>query len=249
MLLQSTTFCSPVPNDRHDVEGEFRSACGTIDPSEDTSSQSPRLIPAQTAEFAPTSDSDEDLLGRYRDGRRAEDFAELFRRYSGELGRYLGRYRGDSALAEDVLQETFLRVHARCDTYRDGWPARSWLYAIASHCAVDTLRRSSRLPTIRLDGPCAADEPVDCGSLLEVLASDEPGPLEELEVRERQRWVRESVARLPEPIRQVLVFAYYQGLTYNEIGERLGIPPGTVKSRLHGAIARLRTMADRVRRP
>jgi RNA polymerase sigma-70 factor (ECF subfamily) len=200
--------------------------------------------PTATESFEPTSD--EDLLRRYRDARRPEDFAELFRRYSGELSRYLARYLGDAALAEDVLQDTFLLVHAKCGLYQDGWPSRPWLYAVALHRAVDALRRFRRLPRLRLDPPHAADEP---GSLLELLAGDGPGPLEELQERERQEWVRESVARLPEPLRQALVLTYYQGLSYAEVADLLAVPLGTVKSRLHGAIARMRAMAQRSGRP
>jgi RNA polymerase sigma-70 factor (ECF subfamily) len=189
--------------------------------------------------------SDEELLARYRDDRRPEDFAELHRRYAGELGRYLARYLGDRALADDVLQETFLRVHAKCALYRDGWPARPWLYAVAIHRAIDALRRARRLPAARLDRPRAGDEPVEPGALIEMVAGPEAGPLEQLQERERRRWVRESLARLPEPMRQVLVLTYDRELSYAEIAGLLGVPLGTVKSRLHCAIARLRAMAER----
>jgi RNA polymerase sigma-70 factor (ECF subfamily) len=188
------------------------------------------------------------LLGRYREERRASDFAELARRYSGELGRYLARYVGDDALAEDVLQETFLRVHTKCDLYRDGWPARPWLYAVAMHRAVDALRGSRRSAAGRPGHPHADAEPVEAGTLVELLADDEPGPLAELQERERQEWVRDSVARLPEPLRQALELAHYQDRSYAEIARRLSIPIGTVKSRLHAAIARLRAMADHYER-
>ena len=239
-MTLSPPLCPQPRLDRFRVAHGRRSAHGPIGPREEATPRAHRPIPVEPEDSPPPSD--EDLLGRYRDARRPEDFAELVRRHSGGLGRYLARYLGDAALAEDVLQDTFLRVHARCGLYRDGWPARPWLYAVALHRAVDALRRSRRLPTVRLDAPLAADEP---GSLVELLADDEPGPLEELQDRERQRWVRESVARLPEPLRRVLVLGYYQDLTYAEIAGRLGIPLGTVKSRLHGAIARLRAMAER----
>ena len=158
------------------------------------------------------------------------------------MSRYLARYLGDAALTEDVLQDTFLQVHVKCDLYRDGWPARPWLYAVALHRAVDALRRARRLPRLRFDSPHAADE---MGSLVELQACDRPGPLKELQERERREWVRESVARLPEPLRQALVPTYYQGLSYAEVADLLAIPLGTVKSRLHGAIARIRAMAER----
>jgi len=238
-MLSSTVRRSPNRRDRFRPEARILSAAQR----EVLSPRARRPIPAGLDGLAPPSD--ETLLGRYRDARGPEDFAEIVRRHSGELGRYLTRYLGDAALAEDVLQETFLRVHTRCGLYRDGRPARPWLYAVALHQAVDTLRRSKQLPTVHID-PSLADRPE---LLVEMLASDDPGPLEELQERERQRWVRESLARLPEPQRQVLVLAYYQRLTYAEIVGLLRIPLGTVKSRLHGAIAQLRLMAERLGRP
>ncbi len=189
--------------------------------------------------------SDEVLLERYRDLRGPDDFNELFRRYAGRLGRYLARYLGDPALAEDVLQDTFLRVYAKCRLYQDGWPVRPWLYAVAVHCAVDALRRSKPYATRGLDEPFASDDGMDFVSPLDVLADDRPGPLEQAHERELGRWVRDCVAKLPEPMRQTLVLAYDEDLSYAEITGRLGVPLGTVKSRLHAAIARLREMAER----
>src|SRR4029077_16333828 len=134
--------------------------------------------------------SDEQLLGRYRDARRTEDFAELYRRFAGELGDYLARYLRDSALAEDALQDTFLQVHSKCGLYGDGWPVRPWLYAVATHRAVDALRRSRRRPAIRIAAPIVEEQCVEPASLVEILAADGPGPLEQLQDQERRRWVR-----------------------------------------------------------
>jgi RNA polymerase sigma-70 factor (ECF subfamily) len=189
--------------------------------------------------------SDEELLVRYRDSGRAEDFTELVHRYSGELGRYLARYLGDRAMAEDVVQDTFLQVHSKCGLFRNGWQAKPWLYALAIHRAVDTLRRTRRLRLIQSNHPLTDLRADEAGSLLELLASPKPGPLEELQERDRQQWVRDSVSRLPEALRQVLVLAYDQDLSYSEIAGLLEIPLGTVKSRLHTAISRMRTMAER----
>jgi RNA polymerase sigma-70 factor (ECF subfamily) len=109
--------------------------------------------------------------------------------------------------------------------------------------AIDSMRRW-RPPSHRLDRSRREDEPTELGPLVERLASPEPGPLEHLQERERQGWVRESLARLPEPLRLVLVLAYDRELSYAEIAVLLDIPLGTVKSRLHGAIARLRAIAE-----
>lgn len=189
--------------------------------------------------------SDEELLGHYRDTRRPEIFAEIFRRHSNDLGRYLSRYLGDPVLAEDVLQDTFLQFHTRCDLYQDGWPARAWLHTLAAHRAIDALRRARRLPVTCLYRPLASGDALEAATLVDLLAGDDPGPLEQLQESERRQWVRDHVARLSEPLRQALVLTYYQGLSYAEVAEVLGIPIGTVRSRLHNAIASLRTDAER----
>src|SRR3954462_4876807 len=95
--------------------------------------------------------SDEDLLTRYRDEGRTADFDALVHRYERELYRYLVRYLGDQALAEDVFQNTFLQVHLKRGLYENGRPVRPWLYAIATHQAVDALRKAGRQATISLD--------------------------------------------------------------------------------------------------
>src|SRR4051812_16737802 len=186
--------------------------------------------------------SDEELLSRYRESGRTADFDELVRRYERELYRYLVRYLGDAALAEDVFQNTFLQVHLKRELYEQGRPVRPWLYSIATHQAVDALRKAGRHPTISLDQRSDAGES-EPGALVDLLVSDVPGPLSELQGAERRDWVRASVARLPEVLRQTLILAYFQDLKYREIAEVLDIPVGTVKSRLHAALAKLQEMA------
>lgn len=239
-MPQSATLSSPARRKLLRAESDHRSPHRPSVPCRDASPRTQRPSPARTGEVSLLSD--EDLLGRYRDVQKPEDFTELLRRHSAGLSRFLTRYLGDSALAEDVLQDTCLLVHAKCGLYRDGWPARPWLYTVALHRAVDALRRARRLPDARRNSPHAVEQ---ADSLVELLASAEPGPLEELQEKERQQWVRESVAGLPDPLQQALELAYYQKLSYAEIADRLGVPLGTVKSRLHNAVARLRALAER----
>jgi RNA polymerase sigma-70 factor (ECF subfamily) len=78
---------------------------------------------------------------------------------------------------------------------------------------------------------------------VDLLVSDVPGPLAELQGEERRDWIRQSVAKLPETLRQTLIMAYYQDLKYREIADALKIPVGTVKSRLHAALGKLQEMA------
>jgi len=186
--------------------------------------------------------SDEILLSRYREAGRTEDFEALIHRYENELYRYLARYLGDRALAEDVFQNTFLQIHLKRGLYEEGRPVRPWIYSIATHQAVDALRKVGRHPTLSLDQRINSGE-IDAGKLVDLLTDEEEGPLAALQGRERSEWVRESVARLPETLRQTLIMAYHQDLKYREIAEILKIPVGTVKSRLHAALAKLQQMA------
>jgi RNA polymerase sigma-70 factor (ECF subfamily) len=188
--------------------------------------------------------TDEALLGRYRDEGRTADFNALVQRYERELYRYLARYMGDASLAEDVFQNTFLQVVKKLDQYEAGRPVKPWLYTIATNQAIDAMRRQSRHQAVSLnqtrqvgDGGQAAGDG-ELRSLLDNLESQQPAPEEAVEAEERREKVRAAVDRLPEFLRQVLVLAYYQGMKYREIADVLGIPVGTVKSRLHAALVK-----------
>ncbi|MFO0892733.1 MAG: RNA polymerase sigma factor [Isosphaeraceae bacterium] len=188
--------------------------------------------------------TDEELMSRYRDDGREFEFNELVHRYERELYRYLARYLGDPTLAEDVFQNTFLQVHLKRGLYETGRPFRPWLYAIATHQAVDSLRKAGRHPTISLDQQVTPTQrESEAGSLLDLLVNEGVGPLSELQEQERQQWVRDSIAKLPDSLRQTLILAYHQDLKYREIADILKIPVGTVKSRLHAAMAKLQEMA------
>lgn len=188
--------------------------------------------------------SDEELMSRYREEGLEVLFNELVHRYERELYRYLSRYIGDPTLAEDVFQNTFLQVHLKRGLYENGRPVRPWLYAIATHQAVDSLRKVGRHPTVSLDQKAGrSDRESEAANLIDLLVGEGSGPLGELQDQERIEWVRESVERLPETLRQTLILAYHQDLKYREIADILKIPVGTVKSRLHAALGKLQQMA------
>jgi RNA polymerase sigma-70 factor (ECF subfamily) len=185
-----------------------------------------------------TACSDEDLLVRFARGER-EAFAVLVRRYERELYGYLRRYLGDGSLAEDVFQNTFLQLYVKTGQYEPGRPVRPWLYTIATHQAIDALRRNGRHQAVSLEQERADPGEGELRTLLELLESRGPSPVEAASEQERRERVRASVDGLPDFLRHVLVMAYYQGLKYREIADVLGIPVGTVKSRLHAALVKL----------
>ncbi|MFL5242730.1 MAG: RNA polymerase sigma factor [Gemmataceae bacterium] len=185
-----------------------------------------------------TNCSDEDLLTRFQRGQ-TESFGVLVSRYERELYGYLRRYLGDGSLAEDVFQNTFLQLCVKIAQYEPGRPVRPWLYTIATNQAIDALRRQSRHQALSLDQYHEDGSNGDVRTLKESLESRLPGPEDSAEGQERRQRIRASVDRLPEFLRQVLLLAYYQGLKYREIADILGIPVGTVKSRLHAALVKL----------
>jgi RNA polymerase sigma-70 factor (ECF subfamily) len=182
--------------------------------------------------------SDEDLLTRFREGE-TEAFGVLVRRYERELYGYLRRYLGDANLADDVFQNTFLQLYTKAGQYEPGRPVRPWLYTIATHQAIDALRRQGRHQAVSLDQTREEAPNGEKRSLVELLESRGPAPTDRLEEEERRLQVRASVDRLPEFLKQVVIMAYYQGMKYREIAEALDIPVGTVKSRLHAALVKL----------
>jgi RNA polymerase sigma-70 factor (ECF subfamily) len=182
--------------------------------------------------------TDEDLLRRFCAGQK-EAFGVLLRRYERELYGYLRRYLGDSNLAEDVFQNTFLQLYLKSSQYEEGRPVRPWLYTIATNQAIDALRRNGRHQAVSLDQARKETGAGELQNLMDMLESRGPSPLDAAQGEERRERIRASVERLPEFLREVLILAYYQGLKYREIADILGIPVGTVKSRLHAALVKL----------
>jgi RNA polymerase sigma-70 factor (ECF subfamily) len=190
--------------------------------------------------------SDEDLLLAYRDSEDRRLFGRLVQRYERELFNYLRRYLGDPEMAEDVFQATFLQVHLKCHTFEEGRRFRPWLYTIATNQAIDAQRRTKRHKMVSLDRGGNNRDSDDIGTLVDLLVSDEPAPMVQIDDQERQKVMREAVQELPEALKTVVVLVYYQGLKYREAADILEIPVGTIKSRLHTAIQKLSEAWNRV---
>jgi len=184
-------------------------------------------------------DSDEQLLVQYRQTGSREVFAVLVQRYERELFNYLRRYLGDTGMAEDAFQATFLQVHLKCDQYEEGRRFRPWLYTIATNQAIDAQRRNRRHRMVSLDRMGVGHESEEVGKLVDLLESTDGDPLDHVTQYERGQWVREALDELSDQMRSVVQLVYYEGMKYREAADVLEIPVGTVKSRLHSAIAKL----------
>ncbi len=182
--------------------------------------------------------TDEELLMGYRESGEADLFSELVHRYERELFSYLRRSLGDAEMAEDAFQAAFLQVHLKCKQYESGRAFRPWLYTIATNQAIDAQRRSRRHRMVSLDRSGGADGD-DVGKLIDLLASKEPTPTAQLSADERRIWLHQAVDQLPAALRDVVNLVYFQDLKYREAADALEIPVGTVKSRMHAAVAKL----------
>jgi RNA polymerase sigma-70 factor, ECF subfamily len=184
--------------------------------------------------------ADEELLAEYRLHQNRQAFEQLVHRYERELYSYLRRYLSDATLAEDVFQATFLQLYLKADQFEEGRKVRPWLYTIATNQAIDAQRRNRRHKMVSLDRRGPSQEVRDeVGSLVDLLTSKEPGAAANLEGQERRQWIQQAVDELPEALREAVLLVYYQGLKYREAASVLGIPVGTVKSRMHAAILKL----------
>jgi RNA polymerase sigma-70 factor, ECF subfamily len=184
--------------------------------------------------------TDEALMARYAKTGDDADFSILISRYEAEIYRYLVRYLGNKSLAEDVFQDTFLQIHQKRHMYEPGRAVKPWIYSIANHQAIDTLRRVGRHPTKSLSASANDEDGESMRNSLEMLLeSAADGPLANLQADERRQWVQNSIAALPDTLRETLIMAFYQDLKYREIAEILHVPLGTVKSRLHSALLKL----------
>jgi RNA polymerase sigma-70 factor (ECF subfamily) len=170
--------------------------------------------------------SDQQLAARIRSGD-GEALAQLVERYHGPLVGYLYRMTGgQAALADDLCQETFVRVLKGITGYRGGSSVKTWLYSIATNLARDYFRSAST----RRDRP-----------LMDVERLPDDGDLEHtvIDAQDAVLIVR-ALAELPEHQRETIVLRFYQDLSLADIAEVLNVPTGTVKSRLSLGLQRLK---------
>lgn len=173
----------------------------------------------------------ESELTRLRGGD-VEAAAMPMERYQHRLYRYLLRMVRQPGTAEDLFQQTWLRVMERIRSYDPQRSFEGWLFALARNLAIDHLRRYR---------PESLDEPLPSGdSRVELIAGAGMGALEQLLAEERAGWLAESVAGLPLVFREVLTLRFEEEMKLEEMAAVLGLPLGTVKTRLHRALKHLR---------
>ncbi len=175
-------------------------------------------------------DTDVELMLRCRKGDRSA-FAELIRRYEIPLIGFIFRMVGDSSLAEDLFQETFLRVLKSAKRYEPKAAFSTWLYRIARNLCIDRFKKGGGQGMVPLDdsgedGEGGRREPI----------SHAPTPLESAVEAEDAKIMRGALMQLSEKKREVLMMRIYLKMPYSEIAEAVDAPLGTVKYRIHDAL-------------
>lgn len=183
-------------------------------------------------EKAAMEPTDETLMELYQKGDE-EALTQLVRRHAGPLLGYLTRMSANPHQAEDLFQETFLRVHRKAGTFRPEGKFKPWLYTIATRLAVDDLRRRKRAPHL-----LSVDED-ERPALSNRLADAAPGPAEYAAAADLRVRVRRALDVLTPGQRAILSLTYFEGFTYTEAARALGRSVGTVKKQMSRALRAL----------
>lgn len=182
--------------------------------------------------------SDEDVILRLQ----ADDFPaydELVRRYKDRLYGFVQQMVRNAPLAEDIVQETFVRLWQHRMSYRTIARFSTWIYTIAGNLVRSHMRKQSRMKTTDLEPRDAGDRAIEL--------PDTGRPVDEIvEGRMTVEKVRRAMDQLPEEFREVIILREIEELSYEEIVELLDLPLGTVKSRINRARGRLRELLSKV---
>ena len=188
---------------------------------------------------------DADVVALAQQGRDAA-FRELIRRYERPVFSLIYRMVRDRELAEDLAQDTFIKVLNHIDRYRPEVKLSSWLFKIANNVAIDHLRRR-QLATVSIDGsPNARTSDAIEATSFDV-AGQQESALDELEARELGTAIERAISSLRPEYRSCIMLRHVEGRSYEEIAATLDLPLGTVKTYIHRARHELRRALEHVR--
>jgi RNA polymerase sigma-70 factor (ECF subfamily) len=201
--------------------------------------KSTRGTPPETSTRDLKGLSDEDLMRHCQEGD-SDTFDELFSRYEGSTLALLNRLVGDRTTAEALAQEAFLRIYRDAESYE--YPRRfsTWFFTIVRNLAKNELRYRQRHPAHSLEDGGGDGGESDRPALIDEVKAPTRTPLSSIVSKEILDRVHEAIADLPEAEREALILHRFSNLKYREIADIVGTRLGTVRSRLHSALNRLR---------
>jgi RNA polymerase sigma-70 factor (ECF subfamily) len=188
---------------------------------------------------------DADVVALAQRGRE-DAFRELVRRYERPVFSLIFRMVRDSATAEDLAQDTFIKVLNHIDKYRPEFKLSSWLFKIANNVAIDHLRRR-QIATISMSGSPHAGTASEIEATSFDVASSDESALDEMESKELGSAIEKAIARLRPEYRSCILLRHVEDRSYEEIAATLDLPLGTVKTYIHRARQQLRESLEPLR--
>ena len=182
---------------------------------------------------------------RYRDGD-VRAFEVLVNRHRRPIYNFILRFVRDTAQAEDVLQETFLRLIKGADAYEKQAKFTTWLYTIARNLCVDASRRGKHRNAASLDAPAPGGDE-EGSPLIDFVADPQAGVDRKAVSRELRVRIQRAIESLPEEQREIFLLREVSDLQFNEIAKIVGCPENTVKSRMRYALEKLREALEEYR--
>ena len=189
--------------------------------------------------------SDQEVVSLAKDGVD-EAYRELIRRYERPVFSLVFRMVRNRELAEDLAQETFIKVLNAIQSYRPEFKFSSWVFKIANNTAIDHLRKRE-LDTLSLEGSPHADTPELIEATALQIGERGENQLDEVANRELGGTIEEAIAKLRPEYRSCILLRHVEGRSYEEIAEMLNLPLGTVKTYIHRARNELRILLREVR--
>jgi len=168
------------------------------------------------------------IKGALRGDQKA--FKELVARHRASVFHIIFRLVRNRELADDLVQETFMKAFSSLKTYRSEYRFSTWLYKIAANSSIDHLRKK-RIRALSLDNPIRTDD----GEIGIDVADYRRHPEEEMVRREQAVSIDEAIETLPIKYRRVIIARHKEEKSYEEIARELGVPVGTVKARIFRA--------------
>lgn len=182
--------------------------------------------------------SDQQVVVYAQQGRE-DAYRELISRYERPVFSLIFRMVRDKETAEDLAQETFIKVLNNIDRYLPEFKFSSWLFKIANNITIDFLRRR-QIDTISIEGAPDAVTAESKRATAIALASGGESPLQELESKELGEQIERAIGKLRPEYRACILLRHVEDYSYDEIAEIVKLPLGTVKTYIHRARAELR---------
>ena len=171
--------------------------------------------------------TDEELMKRFQNGDE-NAYVELVNRYRDKILNFIFNYIGDFEISEDIVQDTMIKLYQKKHYYKEIAKFSTWLYTIAKNLANTELRKKKRRKTTILSHISKDSKPYD-------IPSDQPGTHQEIESEVTSKIIRNAIDQLTDKFRIVILLRDIQELSYEDISSIVGVPIGTIKSRINRA--------------